>query len=177
MFYHHEDEAESDDLCPVCEESYGTCGHLLACFDLSAEHGDFGVGLVDGALRDVEEIDWFRKVFLADAAKAILANGNAPKRPDWCAASQVGELWTALVVEPKWEAESSLDELVDDLRVSSHAAWRLFLSEILDHGFGTTGSSTSYECWWNGDPQHDVEVLRKALRGLLADRPVPDQSE
>jgi len=48
-------EGEDETSCPICEDK--ECQrHLLACFDKSGDVGEFGVGLVDGALIDAKEI-------------------------------------------------------------------------------------------------------------------------
>ena len=71
----------SSERCPICEDK--ECQrHLLARFDASGDEGELGVGLVGGALYDVNEIETVLERARLAWVQSVRATGK-PKAPPW----------------------------------------------------------------------------------------------
>src|SRR5581483_11652330 len=69
------------DGCPLCKNKRCRT-HLLARFDASGDDGAFGIGLVDGALCDVNEIGSVLEYARLAWVQSVRATGK-PKAPKW----------------------------------------------------------------------------------------------
>jgi hypothetical protein len=67
--------------CPICQDK--ECRrHLLACFDKSGDEGEFGVGLIDGALNEAQEIEQVLERARLVWVQSVRVTGK-PKAPPW----------------------------------------------------------------------------------------------
>ena len=77
-----EDESDTSlEGCPICQHK--ECQrHLLACFDKLGGDGEFGVGILGGALIDATEIPKVLERAELAWVQSVRATGK-PKAPPW----------------------------------------------------------------------------------------------
>jgi hypothetical protein len=71
----------TSECCPICKDKECKI-HLLARFDASADEGELGVGLIDGSLCDVNEIEEVLQRARLARIQSARATGK-PKAPRW----------------------------------------------------------------------------------------------
>src|ERR1039458_6842095 len=80
-----EDDSTSE-RCPICKDKECKI-HLLGRFDESGDEGVFGIGLVDGPLFDVKEIEEVLQRAQLAWVQSVRAAGK-PEIPQWIMKSQ-----------------------------------------------------------------------------------------
>jgi hypothetical protein len=171
----------SSERCPICEDK--ECQrHLLACFDASGDEGEFGVGLVGGALHDVTEIETVLERARLAWVQSMRATGK-PKAPPWIMKERgLGYYFRALggidvekydndedaahdlAVQTDDELGHARDDFLDEVLFS--CGWLGDRTgEPLDYG-GFYCSST-YLNWWAFKPREIVKKFRAKLRSIL----------
>ena len=123
--------------------------HLLCCFDKSGDEGNFGVGLVDGPLYDVNEIDEVLKRARLAWVQSVRAAGK-PKAPRWIMKEPgLRDYFDALGDPDGFDLEGyeNDEDAADDLRPNTdNELWHAredFLSEVL--------SSCGWGAQWTGN--------------------------
>jgi hypothetical protein len=185
----HEDDEDdggntTSEPCPICKNMECKV-HLLACFDASGDEGELGVGLIDGPLCEVNEIEEVLKRTRLAWVQLVRASGK-PKAPEWIMKerglqSYFDALGGAGFDLKKYDSD---EEAVSDLPANTpNEAWHAreeFLWEGLSgcgwHGEKTDepfdsipGMSTTYLCWWASKPSQVVESFRVKLRMILSE--------
>jgi len=171
----------SSERCPICKDK--ECQrHLLARFDASGDEGELGVGLVGGALYDVNEIETVLERARLAWVQSVRAAGK-PKAPPWIMKERgLRDYFDALggIDVAKYDGD---EDAVQDL--PAHTDNELgharddFLDEVL-FSCGWLGdrteeafdypqfcSSTTYLSWWALKPREIVKKFRAKLRRIL----------
>ncbi len=179
-----EDYEDVPEYCPYCEEEDCT-DHLLACFDVTFAdqgEGNYGVGVISGALYDVKEIGEVLEQARRAWVRSMRVNGN-PEAPDWIAAAPgFQDYFDALGDAGGFEVEDYTDDEDAASDLSGHTDYqsvraREFLETVLrECGWSeeTTSEevdipiqSTIYLHWWDAEPKKVAEALQALLRRVL----------
>jgi hypothetical protein len=175
-----EDDPNSE-RCPICKDK--ECQrHLLARFDASGDEGEFGVGLVGGALYDVNEIETVLERARLAWVQAVRATGK-PKAPPWIVKERglqnyfhaLGGLDVAkydsdedAVHDLAWCSDNELGHARDDFldEVLFSCGW---LGDRTEEPFDYPPicASTIYLSWWAFKPREIVKKFRARLRRIL----------
>jgi hypothetical protein len=121
-----EDEDDTNEAgCPICEDK--ECQrHLLACFDKSGDAGEFGVGLVDGALMDAEEIPQVLERARLAWVQSVRATGK-PKAPPWVMKDKWGlRYYFDALGGINVDKYDSNEDAVHDLATNTNVLWHSF---------------------------------------------------
>jgi hypothetical protein len=173
------------DACPVCGGADRNCGHLLAAFDLTfADEGSVGMGLLDGALSNISEVE---QAFEAAIQKYTENRLNDAEHaiPGWCANSQglrdyLEEFEEIEIDQEDYsepedhasdlcaEASGEPDSRRDALRHLLNEARVGFEERSWDYEAGP-GMSSAREDWWSSQADAGAQRLAVYLGGLLSD--------
>jgi hypothetical protein len=170
------------ECCPICKDKQCKI-HLLGCFDESGD-GELGVGLVDGPLYDVKEIEEVLQRARLAWVQSVRAAGK-PKAPQWIMKERgLQDYFDALGgLDPSdLEKYDSDEDAGGDLQEETeneiwHARqeflWESlsgcgWLGEKTEEPFDSSpGMSTTYLSWWALKPSEIVERFRAKLRRIL----------
>jgi hypothetical protein len=175
------DDDPDSECCPICENK--ECErHLLARFDTGWGEGELGVGLIDGALYSVKEIETLLNRTRLAWVQSVRSTGK-PKAPPWIMKEEgLQDYFEALggIDVARYDSD---EDAVGDLKVETtdetwHARedfldWALFrcgwpgekTEEYFEGGF--PGSATTYLSWWASKPKEIAKKLRVKLRKIL----------
>ena len=171
--------------CPICKGKECEI-HLLARFDASGDEGAMGVGLTNGPLYNVNEIEETLQRARLAWVRSVRATGM-PEAPRWIVKERgLRDYFDALGGLGDFDLDEydSDEDAADDLRQhtdTEHVRAREFLDEIL-FSCGWLGEKTEEECdiplrsttypsWWAFKPSWTVERLRTKLRTILLEAP------
>jgi hypothetical protein len=136
---------------------------LLCCFDKSGDEGNFGVGLVDGPLYDVNEIDEVLKRARLAWVQSVRAAGK-PKAPRWIMKEPgLRDYFDALGDPDGFDLRGyeNDEDAADELRANTdNEIWHAredFLSEVLSKL--RLGSSNDREGFRRSDALHHLFEL------------------
>jgi hypothetical protein len=172
----------TSECCPICKDKECKI-HLLARFDASGDEGELGVGLIDGPLcnvNDIEEVLLRTRVAWVRSVRTI----GKPEVSQWITKERgLQNYFDALggLVISDLEKYDSDEDAADDLKVQTDSeVWHAredFLRDALSScgwlGETTEGEydvplrSTTYLNWWALKPSEIAERFRAELRGLL----------
>jgi hypothetical protein len=171
------------ECCPICKDKECKV-HLLGRFDESGDEGELGVGLIDGPLYDVNEIEEVLQRVRLAWVQSVRATGK-PKVPKWIINERgLRDYFDALggLGGSDLEKYESDEDAAGDLQVETdNEIWHAreeFLSEGLsscgwlgektEEPFDSSpGLSTTYLSWWAFKPNETVEKFRAKLRRIL----------
>ena len=164
--------------CPICNRT--KCKrHLLACFDSSGDEGDFVIGLVDGAILDVNELEAVMKQARLAWVQSVRSTG-APVAPRWMEKvpgldGYFAKLGSGVVDIAKYENDE--DAVYDlgantSIQDSQEFLWELlsgcgWLGDQTERYFEALMRSTTYVSWWSARPSAIVKTLRRTLQTAL----------
>jgi hypothetical protein len=167
--------------CPICQDK--ECQrHLLACFDKSGDEGEFGVGLLDGALFDAKEIKQVLERARLAWVQSIRATGK-PKAPPWIMKeSSLRRYFDALggIDVDKYDSD---EDAASDLAAMTDMEWEHAREDFLWEDLSSCGwlgertgkesyyggfpAATTYLYWWAPNPREIVEKFRAKLQSML----------
>jgi hypothetical protein len=179
------------ECCPICKNK--ECKrHLLARFDSSGDDGAFGIGLEDGALCDVNEIEVVLQCTRLAWVQSVRATGK-PKPPQWIMKERgLRDYFDALGGSGgfdlvKEESDKTAADFLD--AYTDNALWHAreeFLDDVLfSCGWGGQRTedvyealmrSTTYLSWWASKPSEIAKRLRAKLRRILLEAGVKVKS-
>jgi hypothetical protein len=171
--------------CPICKDKECKV-HLLARFDASGDEGALGVGLTDGPLYDVNEIEETLQHARLAWVRSMRTTGK-PQAPRWIVKERgLRDYFESLggMGHFDLEAYDSDEDAADDLRQHTDTehvrAWE-FLDAVL-YSCGWLGEKTDEECdiplrsttylsWWAFEPSQIAKRFRAKLRRILSEAP------
>lgn len=168
--------------CPICKHK--ECQrHLLACFDVSGDEGQFSVGLLDGVLNEAQEIERVLERAWLAWVQSVRATGK-PKAPPWIMnESGLRRYFDALggISVDKYDSdEDAASDLAANTKNHVWHARQEFLCDDLSHcgwlgqkteketNYGGFPAATTYLYWWANNPIKIVEKFRAKLQNLLS---------
>jgi hypothetical protein len=173
-----EDDFTSE-RCPLCKKKKCRT-HLLACFDESGDDGEFGVGLVDGRLFYVKEIEEVLERIRLTWVQSVRVNGR-PEPPQWIMKEQGLEDYYDVLGGPHFDLEKyeSDEDAANDLSAYTdfdNIRARELLEDLLcscgnwlttRKEFDAPMLSTMYQSWWTFKPREVAKKFRAKLRRIL----------
>jgi hypothetical protein len=174
----------SSERCPICKDK--ECQrHLLASFDASGDEGEFGVGLVGGALYVVNEIETVLERARLAWVQSMRATGK-PKASPWIMKERGLEYYFKALGGIDVEKYDNDEDAAHDLAVQTDDEIRHAREDFLDEVLFSCGwlgdrteeafdypqfcSSTTYLSWW-GQTERD----RRKIQGKTQKDPVRSQ--
>jgi hypothetical protein len=186
-----EDEPSAD-RCPICKGK--NCRkHLLARFDTSGDDGAFGIGLVDGALCDVNEIGMVLEHARLAWVQSVRATGK-PEPVDWMIEEErlldyydaLGDAGGLDFVKNNKENDGYAARQLSAYTNNDNIRGRELLEDLLCNcgNWVTTREdfdaqmmrSTSYLSLWAFKPREIVKKFRAKLRRILLEAGVKVKS-
>jgi hypothetical protein len=179
-----EDGTDGDDdeggtqQCPYCDAE--NCdSHRLGEFDADRAEGNFGIGLVGGPLYGVDAIGEVLNLTRLAWVHSVRTSGK-PVPPLWVA----GDTDLKDYFEGLGDGDINVDDYesdgdaADDLDANdSSSGARDFLESVVNKCGWSGGStrrehdvplySTSYETWWDPEPEEIVSRLKTKLNELI----------
>lgn len=183
-------EDASTSECPICKDK--ECQHhLLARFDESGDEGAFGIGLIDRALCDVNEIEVVLEHVRWAWVQSVQATGK-PQAPRWITKERGLRAYFDALGSPgfdlkKYESDEQAAAFLpaETDREIWHARER-FLWDVLSScgwqgeqtevPFDMPMLSTTYLSWWADKPREIVKTLRAKLKRILSEAGVKVKS-
>jgi hypothetical protein len=171
----------SSERCPICKDK--ACRrHLLARFDASGDEGELGVGLVGGALYDVNEIETVLERARLAWVQSMRAAGK-PKAPPWIMQERGLRCYFDALGGIDVVKYDSDEDAVHDLAASTENELGHARDDFLDEVLFSCGwlgdkteepfdyplicASTTYLNWWAFKPREIVKKFRAKLRRIL----------
>jgi hypothetical protein len=181
-------DADGAGLCPICAQPAqdDRCAHHLGAFDITfAGEGQYGVGLLGGALYDVREIGEVFNAARVDYAKARIGGKSYTAAvPAWCKEDPalkkyVGSFKGTELFDP--DSTDDVQEYADFLAGEGpanllRAALSAWLKSLGIRVISTRWQqdipmvSSDYEEWWCQSPRDAAAKLTHRLREMLKRR-------
>jgi hypothetical protein len=184
-FNENEDENEDSELspseipCPFCGELNTSCSHFLALFDCTFDgEGEYGIGLIGGAIYKVEMIDEFFKEIAYCYARARYKGKKSklPKVPKGFAFSEYIRALEKVLLDAKaynseedycWDFHANIERYADLVRRS---LLEILPSDVYEKEASIERMlfSTQYALWFCNDAKATAVKLKEDLARYLS---------
>jgi hypothetical protein len=180
-----------EERCPICE-TWDCEKHLLALFDATGGTGEYGVGLTDGPLSEVKEIEELLERTCLAWVQSVRTTGK-PKAPQWIEKEPDLKYFFDALGRGSYEDGAGFDpakyeseqDAAWDLRANSEdikmIAREMCLYELLRScGWKEDTTETDlwradsqwadkFILWWALKPREIVKTFRAKLQGILSE--------